>query len=461
MLIKKIATYTAILLGLACQHIDEIPEFIMTEPSSLEKILQKGTLDISTFYTTTDYYVYQGITRGFHYDLAKDFADYLGVKLHIAEVNNDSDSAIVRLQRGNYDLLAVSMTQTSERLEQLAFANPFFHTDEVLVQNTSNNNPVKNLAELDGKEIFIQKNGSYKEVLQRIQDSLNIHIYVTEVGNYSGEDLIHLVEKGEINYTVIDKNIAKASGASLRNIDYSVKLKKNISVSWATSPEASLLTEEINKWLETIRKSGKLNYLYKRYFETHQTIPHHSSKYAMLRKGDISPFDPLLKKESKRLGWDWKLLAAIVYTESGFNPEAESEVGAYGLMQIIPETANTYNVYDYFSPDSNVYAGVQYLKYLDNYFTEQPVDSTEKIKFILASYNAGAGHVIDAMRLAQKHNKDPRKWDNNVDFFLLNKNKPEYYLDPVVRNGYANGVQTYQYVQRVLENYQNYKNMNQ
>lgn len=460
MLRKKVVIYISILLCVACQRIDESPEFIMTEPSPLEKILTKGSLDISTFYNTTDYYIYQGITRGFHYELAKDFADYLGVKLRIAEVNNDIDSAISRLQRDEYDLLAVSITQTAERKEQLNFAMPFFQTDEVLVQNINNNNQIKNLSELDGKEVFIQKNAPYKKVLQQIQDSLNIRIYITEVGNYSNEDLLHLVEAGEIGYTIIDKNIAKASENSLKNIDYSVELKNNISVSWATNPDAILLTEEINTWLEIIRKNGKLNYLYKRYFNNHQTIPHHKSKYAMLKKGDISAFDPLLKKESKRLGWDWRLIAAIVYTESNFNPEAESEVGAYGLMQIIPETANNYNVTDYFSPDSNVYVGVQYLKYLDNFFTEQAVDSTEKIKFILASYNAGAGHVLDAMRLAQKYDKDPHKWDNNVDFFLLNKNKSEYYRDPLARNGYCNGTQTYQYVNRVLDTYHNYKNMN-
>ena len=297
--------------------------------------------------------------------------------------------------------------------------------------------------------------------MQHIQDSLNIQIYVTEVGNYSHEDLLHLVETGEIGYTIIDKNIARASSSSMKNIDYSVKLKDSISVSWATNPKATLLTEELNKWLITIRKNGKLNYLYKRYFERPQIAPGHKSKYAMLKKGDISVFDPLLKKESKRLNWDWKLLAAIVYTESNFNPEAESEVGAYGLMQIIPETANNFNVSDYFSPDSNVYAGVQYLKYLDNFFTDRAVDSTEKIKFILASYNAGAGHVLDAMRLAKKYNKDPNKWDNNVDFFILNKNKPEYYRDSLSKNGYCNGGQTYKYVQRVLDTYHNYKHMEQ
>lgn len=462
MTMTKIAIYIAVFLCYACHSDQESPpEFALPEPSCLEKILEKGTLDISTFYNTTDYYVYQGITRGFHYDLARDFAEYLGVKLQIIEVNNDIDTAIYRLQAGKYDLLAMSMTQTPERKEQLGFSQPFFQTGEVLVQNRSNA-PVKNMSELDGKEIFIPKSAiSYKKILQHIQDSLNIHIYITEIDKYSNEDLMHLVETGEINYTVIDENVAQASGFSMRNIDYSFKLKDNLSISWATNPDAGLLTIEINNWLDQIRKNGKLNYLYKRYFNNHRSVPHHTSKYALLKRGNICPFDALLKKESVRLGWDWRLLAAIVFTESQFDPEAESEVGAYGLMQIIPETAEHFHVTDYFQPDSNVYAGVSYLQYLNKYLTSYVPDSTERIKFILASYNAGPGHVLDAIRLTDKYGKDPQVWTNNVDFYMLHKNERQYYQDPLSKNGYCNGPQAYYYVERVMETYNNYKNIKQ
>lgn len=462
MTICKIAVHIAIILCCACQSKPEdSPEFILPAPSYLEKILAKGTLDVSTFYNTTDYYVYQGITRGFHYDLAQDFANYLGVKLQITEVNNNIDTAIQRLQEGRYDLLAVSMTQTPERKEQLRFSQPFFQTGEVLVQNRGNI-PVKNMAELDGKEIFIPKSAaSYKKVLQQIQDSLNIHIYITETDQYSNEDLMHLVEIGEINYTVIDENVAQASGFSMKNIDYSLKLQENISVSWATNPDARLLTAEVNNWLKLVQKNGKLNYLYKRYFNNRQSVPHHTSKYTLLKRGTISPFDSLLKKESQRLGWDWRLLAAIVFAESQFDPEAESEVGAYGLMQIIPETAEHFHVSNYFEPDSNVYTGVSYLQYLNKYFTSYVPDSTERIKFILASYNAGPGHVLDAIRLTEKYGKDPQTWNNNVDYYLLHKNEPLYYQDPLAKNGYCNGPQAYHYVERILEIYNNYKNIKQ
>lgn len=425
----------------------------------MDKILGKGTLDVSIFYNTTDYYVYQGVTKGFHYNLAQDFANYLGVKLQIVEVNQHIDSAIHGLQQHRYDLLTVSLTRTPEREKILRFSQPLFYTGEVLLQR--NDAPIQNLAELDGQEILIPKSAhSYLKVLQNLRDSLHIQLQITETDRYTNEDLMYLVENGEIPYTVIDENVVLASRFSLKNTDYSLRLQDSSSVSWATSISDSSLTDEINRWLLTVRKNGTLNDLYQRYFNNHRT-PRHSSKYALLKKGIISPFDRLFQQESKRIGWDWRLLAALVFTESKFNPEAESPMGAYGLMQIIPETAKRFKVDDYTQPDSNVYAGVSFLQYLEKYLTPYVADSTERVKFVLASYNAGLGHTLDAIRLAKKYGKDPERWDNQVGYYLLHKNDAKYYRDSLATSGYCDGPQTYHYVQKVLETYNNYKNIKQ
>lgn len=457
---RKIVIYFIAFLCFACKNATEKrPEFVIPAPTSIEKILSKGFLDVSTFYSTTDYYVYKGITRGFHYDLAKDFADFLGVKLRIAEVNNDIDTAISKLREGKYDLLAISMTETPERKEEINFAQPLFKTGSVLVQN-KNNSILRDLKELNGQTIFIKNDASaYKKLLRHLQDSLQIDLKISEVAQYSTEDLLHLVETGEIEYTITDENIAHALGISMKNLDYSLNLNNSISVSWTTDPQATDLIHEINAWLQEVKKNGKLNMFYKRYFNNYNSVPHYQSKYSILKKGGISPFDKELKKESKILNWDWRLLAAMVYVESQFNPEAESQVGAYGLMQIIPETANIFNVTDYFNPDSNIYVGVRYLQHLEGIFNQYPISPQEKLKFTIASYNVGPGHVMDAMRLTEKYQKNPYKWDDNVAYYLRNKSKPEFYQDPLCKNGYCNGEQTYNYIHRVLETYNNYKHI--
>lgn len=459
MQIQKIVLYTSLFLCFACKETKEkTPEFIFPASSPVEKILAKGFLDVSTFYSTTDYYIYKGITRGFHYELAQNFADYLGVKLRITEVNNDLDSAINRLRAGKYDLIAVSMTVTPERKEKIKFAQPLFETGEVLVQNKNKDN-ILQINELNGKTIFIKKDAPYKKLLNQLQDSLQLHFKISEVSHYSTEDLLHLVETGEINFTVTDRNIARALSSSMPHLDYSVTLREGITVSWATNPVSNDLANEIDNWLSQYKKSGNLNMLYNRYFNNRTPQNNPKSKYILLKKGDISPFDKQLKKASKQLNWDWRLLAALVYNESKFDPEAESHAGAYGLMQVIPETANMFHVFDYFTPDSNIYTGVQYLLYLDHIFSKYPISPQEKLKFTLASYNVGAGHVKDAMRLAEKYGKNPYVWDNNVDFYLRHKSDPEFYRDPESRNGYCNGQQAYEYVHRILDTYNNYKHI--
>ncbi|WP_251623870.1 transporter substrate-binding domain-containing protein [Odoribacter lunatus] len=451
--------YCTLLLCTACKKTEtKKTEFIYPPTSHVEKILSKGFLDISTFYSTTDYYVYKGITRGFHYELARDFADYLGVRLRVIDVNNNLDSAIHRLQKEQYDLIAVSMTVTPEREEKIQFSHPFFKTGEVLVQN-NRKNLIHHIEELNGKTIFIKKGSPYKKLLHHIQDSLKIQFNISEISRYSSDELLNLVETGEIDYTITDQNIAQAHSPSMPHLDYSLNLQEGIAISWAIPTHSTDLAKEINTWLDLYKKNGRLNMLYNRYFNYHNQHPSHKSKYTLVKKGDLSPFDKQLKEAAKLLNWDWRLLAALVYNESKFDPEAESHVGAYGLMQIIPETASMFKVFDYFSPDSNIYTGIQYLKYLDNIFSEYPIEPEEKLKFTLASYNAGAGHIIDAMRLAEKYGKNPYIWDNNVDFYIRYKSDPEFYKDSLSRNGYCNGQQTYDYVHRILNSYNNYKHI--
>lgn len=457
--IKRLIVYLGIVCNISCHSAPEKTALVLPEASVLEKVLDRGTLKVFTLYNTTDFYVYQGTTRGFHYELAQDFARYLGVKLEIVEVNLNLDTAISRLSQGKYDLLAMGLTATPERREKVTFCAPLFRTDEVLVQNRRHS-LIHSPEELNGKQICIPASFSaYDRLLQRLQDSLQIRFDVIELDQQFSEDLIHLVETGLIDYTVIDGNIAQISACAMPHIDYSLTLKEDVSVSWAAPPGERLLAEEVNAWLQTIRRNGKLNELYNRYFIKTPVVPGNQSKYALLKTGKISPYDRLIQQASRPLGWDWRLIAAIVYCESHFNEDAESAFGAYGLMQIMPETADHFHVHDYFRPDSNLYVGTSYLRYLDGYLTPYVPDAKERIKFILASYNAGPGHILDAIRLARKYGKNPQLWDNNVDYYLRHKSEPRFYRDSLAKNGYCNGAQAYRYVQRVLDTYNTYRNI--
>jgi membrane-bound lytic murein transglycosylase F len=173
----------------------------------------------------------------------------------------------------------------------------------------------------------------------------------------------------------------------------------------------------------------------------------------------ISKYDDAVKRESDRIGWDWRLVSSMIYQESRFNPKAVSWAGAFGLMQLMPATAGRFGVSRNSSPESHIRAGVSFLKWLDKRFEDDIRNPEERIKFILAAYNVGKGHVDDARRLAEKYGNDPNVWEESVEKWLLNKSQPKYYRDPVVKYGYARGIETSNYVKQVIDRFDHYKNI--
>lgn len=198
--------------------------------------------------------------------------------------------------------------------------------------------------------------------------------------------------------------------------------------------------------------------IYNRYYKSPRTSRlRMQSDYSSFSGNKLSPYDNLIKEGAVTLGWDWRLLAAVIYQESRFHPEDESWAGARGLMQLMPETAERFGANDLNDPRQSLRAGVKYLKYLDRYWSKTIKDPDERIKFVLASYNSGLGHILDAQKLASKYKKDPAKWKDNVGEFLLKKSIPDYYQDPVVKSGYCKCEEPVNYVSSVLDRYEEYK----
>ena len=135
------------------------------------------------------------------------------------------------------------------------------------------------------------------------------------------------------------------------------------------------------------------------------------SDYYALSTGKVSQWDDLIKDTAKAINWDWRLLASLIYQESRFIPDVISRVGAYGLMQIMPETGKHFGIDITSSPQNNIKAGAKFINWLHSIFDPRSLMTNERTKFILASYNAGPGHVLDAMKLAEKNGMDPQKWD--------------------------------------------------
>jgi len=180
------------------------------------------------------------------------------------------------------------------------------------------------------------------------------------------------------------------------------------------------------------------------------------SEYLTSATGKLCEYDDLLKQHAPELNWDWRLLAAQTFQESRFKPDARSWAGAVGLLQLMPATAREFGVRDPLDPADNVQGAVKFLAWLDHYWRERITDEDERRKFILASYNCGAGHVDDAQRLAEKYGGNPLSWDD-VSYWLLQLSTQQFTTDPVVKFGFCRGLEPVNYVSFILDRYDHYK----
>lgn len=177
----------------------------------------------------------------------------------------------------------------------------------------------------------------------------------------------------------------------------------------------------------------------------------------------LSPYDHHFREAADSIGYDWTLIAAIAFTESRFDSTAVSEAGAQGVMQVMPETMRGFGIPDSLHTDNrtNIMTAALLLQSLEKYF-RQIKDKDERMKFILASYNAGFGYIHDAMRLARKYGYDSHKWNENVDSFLIHMSHPKYYTDTLCRNGQFNGSQeTLSFVRKVHRNWHRFQDIQQ
>ncbi len=446
----------------------ELPLENEVHKSDLEDILERGVLRAATNYNSTNYYIYRGEPMGFHLELLRQFAGSIGVGLEIFVSNELDENFDCLLYGGGCDLLALDLTVTKSRKQKLQFTEPHSYTRQMLVQrkpeNTSSDtSPDKPLFiisqhDLGGKTVYVQKSSAYVSRLHSLMEEIADTIYIVEVQK-DIEQLIEMVARGEIDYTVSDEHLARLNSNYYSNIDIQIPLSFEQHLSWAVRPGSDDLLQVINEWLVAFKQTRQYTSLYNKYYSNPRGVFLSKSIMHSQGGGRVSAFDHYFKRYADVNGWDWRLLASVAFQESRFDPEAVSWAGAFGVMQLMPETAEAYDV-DQESPVAeNIRAGAAYLRWIDNRMSEHIQDADERLKFVLASYNVGIGHVLDARRLAQKYGKDPSVWKDNVDYFVLNKSNPEYYRDPVVRFGYARGSEPFNYVNEILDRYAHYLNM--
>ena len=318
---------------------------------------------------------------------------------------------------------------------------------------------IRNQLDLAGKRVYVQKASPYYTRLLNLSEEIGEEINIIQDSIFGMEQLVAMVAKKEISYTVCDENVAKVNKIYYPDLDIETPVSFPQKIAWAVRHDSPEWLNYLNNWIINFRKSATYRVLYEKYFESPRSATRFNSDYNSYTGGKISPYDDLIREVCKEAGMDWRLVAAVIRQESNFDPAAESWSGSYGLMQVRPESADMFKIQDYKNPRGNILVGVSLLKWLDEHFKIEVPDSTERIKFTLAAYNVGLGHVQDAQRLAEKYDRIPIVWEDNVDFFLLNKSAAKYYRDPVAKYGYCRGDESYEFVMKVLDTYSHYLNV--
>ena len=422
------------------------PNPVSENAYDLPQIKDSGELVVLTLYSSTSYFIYRGQEMGFQYELSGQFAKSLGLKLRI-EVANSVDELIRKLLAGEGDMIAYNLPVTKEWKDSLIYCGEDIITHQVIVQQgKGKQKPLKDVTELIGKDIYV-KPGKYYDRLVNLNNELGSGIQIHKVTNDSitTEDLITQVAQGKIPYTVADNDLAKLNKTYYPNLNIGLSISFDQRSSWAVRKDCPELAAAATKWHEENMTSPAYTASMKRYFENSKMMPH-------------SHYDDLFKKYSKDIGWDWRMLASLAYTESNFDTTAVSWAGAKGLMQLMPATARAMGVPPgkEQNPEESVKAAVKYIAATDRSLSMIP-DKQERLSFILASYNAGLGHIYDAMALAEKYGKNKLVWKDNVENFILLKSNEEYFTDPICKNGYFRGIETYNFVRDILSRYESYK----
>lgn len=432
------------------------------------QIVERGHLNVLVDNNSVSYFIYRGEPMGYEYELLKRFSDYLDVELKIRLISG-VEEAIDLLNKGQGDVIAFPLTVTGERKAWVDFTDTHFTTSQVLVQKKPGNwrtntdsaehGLIRNLADLAGKEIHVMKGGAFKQRLEHLSQEIGGEITIVEdSADAETESLVRRVASGDIKYTVTDQTFAMVNANYFPDLDIETVVSLPQQIAWAVRLNSPALRDSVNLWLSKLKRSGTYRIIYNKYFNSPRTaLLRMTSDYSSLSGGKLSKYDETLKAAAEQLGWDWRLVASICYQESGFNPGVTSWAGAAGLMQLMPAAVTQFKVDNVMDPVQNVMAGARVLKYLDRQWQKTVPDPEQRLRFVLASYNAGLSHVIDARNLAKKYGKDPTVWEGNVEYYLGQKRNPKFYRDPVAVAGYCRCEGPVNYVKEVIGRYEEYK----
>lgn len=402
----------------------------------------------------SSYYLWKGELMGFHYELAKDFARSHRLRYEIL-VAPDNEAMFEYIKDGKADIALGFYTPNQQRIKQgLSFSRPYHYATEQLVSGAKD--PlIHSIEDLKYRNITVRKSSSYWHTVKDLQTLMPEIVLSAAPETYDTERIIEAVATGEFDLTIADNHLVDLE-LSLRNdINAGINIGKEKAQSWVIQAGSNALLSKIDTYIKRTYRGLFYNVIHNKYFENQKLIDKHHDDFTLQKTGGaLSPYDDVVKKYAKKYGFDSNLLIAQMHQESRFNPNAKSYAGALGLFQVMPRTAKELKISDMTNPENGIHAGVKYMHWVQERMKAMNVRDDQLIWFSLASYNAGYGHVSDAIRLARQKGWRDDVWFDNVERAMLLLSKRQY--SSKARYGYVRGNEPVTYVRNIRHKYNAY-----
>jgi membrane-bound lytic murein transglycosylase F len=440
---RELFTATLVLVLLSgCQWQDD-------NLTDLEKIRESGVIRVGTLNNQLSYYIGNDGPTGLDYELAQRFAQKLGVKLEMQPMFTLS-GLFPTLERGGIDVVAAGLTISKDRIEDYHAAPAYYYASQIVVYKNGQWRPrtPEDLA-LNKGTLSVVKGSSHENRLTELKE-IYPDLTWESIEETDSDELLRLVAKGELDFTIADSVDVALTQRIHPDVAIAMELTEDEPIAWFVnkSTDDSLYALLIEFFGE-IKQSGELAQLEEKYFGHVGSFDYVDTR-AFLRaiESKLPRWESLFKKYSKE--FDWRLIAALSYQESHWNPQAVSPTGVRGMMMLTLPTAKSVGVKNRLDPEQSIRGGAEYLRKMISRVPDS-IESHEKVWFALASYNVGFGHMMDARRLTHKQGGNQDTWtDVKQRLPLLRQRK--YYQQS--RYGYARGDEALNYVENIRRYYQ-------
>ena len=415
--------------------------------NDLEEIKARGELRVITRNNATCYYEGPHGFVGFEYDLARAFAEHLGVKIKVIVLDNYQDM-VLSLLRGDADLIAAGFTAADHHKQRLAFGPGYLEVYQQVVGRRDGPEP-KNVEDLLDQSIWVRAGTSHEQSLVKLKEKYP-KLTWKAVSEYEDEELLELTWQGIVPFTIANSDIVAINRRYYPELVIHFNLGKGQKLAWAIHPQNRHLQDALYHWFSQPSTNALLKRFIQHYYEQLEVFDYVDLMRFRRRLKDRLPrYRKHFEDAAKKYELDWKVIAAQAYQESHWNPKARSFTGVRGLMMLTLETAKVLKVKNRLDPKQAIYAGARYMADLRQRIGRE-VPEPDRTFMALAAYNIGWGHLEDARTLALRTGKDPNTWHDVRSTLPLLRQKKYY---PTLSHGYARGTEPVRYVDRIRTYY--------